>query len=406
MNRLLVTAILLIITPALALAAPADPSRAAHDVMFRTHEPERGLFEGFETSVPPPGWTLVQTNVNDTWFQRSGDAYEGTYYASCLYDEAHSGPQDESLCFTYTIQPGDECLCFYAMASPYWAVDPYQNYNIKVTIDGSDVWNYHDDNNGAVTWQWQRYCVALSSYGAGETISVCLVYEGIDGAEGGFDALSIGECPAETDPCCPSANICYEGNFAASSGGGTVAACGSGPIPWTWGTMTVTPSTDCNGDPFDNQWGTNGGLDYPNQKGQALVFGPFDITSGCTCLGICHYYDTETGFDGGNVKVSTDGGATWELVYPHDGYDDVLDSQTYVAECVGGEEVFTGHCTQYVRDCFDLSDYVGEQIRVGFFFGSDISNQYKGWYLRWLRIGSDMSPVQQSSWGVIKAMYR
>lgn len=393
----------------LAHSAPVDASRTAHDVMFPIPEAERALFEGFETSVPPPGWTAVVNNPY-TW-ERVGlpdfTPYEGSYVASCFYDDTGSGQQNESICFDYTIGSGDDCLWFYATGSTYWAIDPYQNYNFMVTIDDVEVWNYHDDNDGAVTWQWQRYVIDLTAYGVGQTISVCLVYQGFDGAQASFDALSIGECPPpEPDPCCPSANVCTMLDFNAWGGEATTMACGNGPVPWIWGTMTGHPGTDCDDVPITNQWGTNGAADYPSQKGEALVVGPFDIAENCTCLGICHYYNIEPGYDGGNVKVSTDGGSTWELIYPFGGYDDVLDSSTFVAECVAGEEVFTGDSVEYVRDCFDLSGYVGEQVKIGLFFGSDGSNAYEGWYVRWLKLGSDASPVESTSWGVIKALYR
>jgi hypothetical protein len=131
-----------------------------------------------------------------------------------------------------------------------------------------------------------------------------------------------------------------------------------------------------------------------------------NVTAECSCLGICHFYVTESGYDGGNVKVSTDDGSTWDLVHPHGGYDDVLDSDTNVAECVADEEVFTGYTSDYRHDCFDLSAYVGQEIKVGFFFGSDGSTEHIGWFVRWVKLGSDMSPVEPSSWGSIKAMYR
>ncbi|MFH1501808.1 MAG: hypothetical protein ABIG03_02045 [Candidatus Eisenbacteria bacterium] len=390
---------------ATAGARPLDASRTPHEAMLPIRGPERVLFEGFETSVPPPGWSAVVNNPY-TWEQNSSGPYEGTSCASCDYDETYSGPQNESICVDYTIQAGDNYLWFYAMGSTYWAVDPYQNYNFRVKIDGVGVWNYHDDNDGAVTWQWQRYVVDLTGYGIGQDISVCLVYQGYDGAQASFDALAIGDSPPPEDPCCPSASVCQELNFNANGGGGVAVACGAGPVPWAWGTMAVHPPTDCDDEPISNEWGTNSGSDYPAQKGEALVVGPLDITVDCTCLGLCHYYDIEDGYDGGNVKVSTDGGSTWELVYPHGGYDDVLDSSTHIAECVAGEQVFTGDSVEYVRDCFDLSAYVGEQVKVGFFFGSDDSSEYAGWYLRWLKLGSDSSPVEESSWGSIKAMYR
>jgi len=44
---------------------------------------------------------------------------------------------------------------------------------------------------------------------------------------------------------------------------------------------------------------------------------------------------------------------------------------------------------------------------VAFDFGADTSVFYPGWYIKWVKIGSDeFSPVEQSTWGNIKAMYR
>jgi len=123
---------------------------------------------------------------------------------------------------------------------------------------------------------------------------------------------------------------------------------------------------------------------------------------------LCHYYDTEATYDGGNVKVSADGGATWSLVYPARGYDLTANSSP---PCVALEPVFSGHnvasAGAFVRDCFDLSDYIGQTIMVAFDFGGDSIIFYPGWYIKWVKIGSDeFSPVEQSTWGNIKAMYR
>jgi len=395
------------LSAAVVYGAPVDRSKHAHDVMFREVERGRALFEGFETSVPPAGWALDQTNVNDTWFQDCGDygtAYEGSCYATCLYDAA-LGPQEEWLYFDHTIEPGDECLCFYAFANTYWAIDE-EHYNLFVTIDGTVVWDYYNDNDGAVTWQWQRYCVDISGYSVGQTITVGLGYEGQDGAQGSFDALSIGECPEDLYPCCPFEQSCYALPLAAWGNNGTTAPCGAGPAPWNWATITGVPTIDCDGQSFQNAWATVTSGQYPASTGGALIFGPFDITAECDCMDLCHYYDTEEGFDGGNVKVSTDGGSSWELVYPHRGYDDVLDSTEYIAECVAGEEVFTGNSVGFITDCFNLSDYEGQEIEIGFFFGSDGSNQLRGWHLNRIELGDSSTPVRRTSWGAIKAMYR
>ena len=60
-----------------------------------------------------------------------------------------------------------------------------------------------------------------------------------------------------------------------------------------------------------------------------------------------------------------------------------------------------------VCDCFDLSDFIGQDVWFGFFFGSDGSITYPGWYIKWIKTGGgQVSPVEDTSWGAIKAMYR
>ncbi|MBD3347968.1 MAG: hypothetical protein GF400_02080 [Candidatus Eisenbacteria bacterium] len=410
MKRAIIVGLCLAFMATVAFAGPPNPSsRRATEIMFPIQDDGyRLMFEGFEGTFPPAGWTLAQTNTNETWGIETYDPFEGLQYASCQYDASYSGPQDEWLYFDYTIEAGDDCLSFYAFASTYWAVDPYQNYNILVTINDQTVWDYYNDNNGAVTWQWQQYSIDLSGYDVGETITVGFGYQGYDGAQGALDAVEIGECPPPPpEPCCPSDYVCLVHDFNTTSCGWSEVACGLGPVPWEWGVPTGIPTVACDDVAVTNVLGTALAGDYTAQTGEGAVIGPYDITQNCWCLELCHYYDIESGYDGGNVKVSTDGGATWTLVQPFGGYDDILDSTTYVAECVGGEEVFTGYSGTFVRDCFDLSAYMNESVLIGFFFGCDSSVVYPGWYLKWVKLGSDeITPVKDTSWGGIKAMYR
>ncbi len=414
MRRSIIVALCLLFAASVAVAGPANPAeKRAGEVMFPIdHGWYRTVFEGFEAGVPPAGWSLVQTNVNETWFADCagvyGTPYEGACYATCMYDDGYTGPQDEWLKFDYTLEAGDECLTFYVNASTYWAVDPYQNYNVVVTIDGNEVWNYYDDNNGAVTWQWQQYSIPLTGYDVDQTITVGFGYVGYDGAQASIDAIAIGDCPeAPPEPCCPSEYLCYVIDFNEMGCQWQSIPCGIGPIPWQWGIPTGIPTVACDGVAVTNILATNLTGDYPVASGEAAIIGPYNVTENCLCMELCHYYDIESGYDGGNVKISTDSGQTWSLLYPHDGYDDVLDSGTYVAECVGGEEVFTGASGTFVRDCFDLSQYVGSTVMIGFFFGADSSVTYPGWYIKWVKLGSDeTSPVKDSSWGNIKAMYK
>ncbi|MFH1502108.1 MAG: hypothetical protein ABIG03_03580 [Candidatus Eisenbacteria bacterium] len=412
MKRTLILSLCLLMVTGVALAGPKNGDKIPNEIMFPIdyyQGGQRALFEGFEAGVPPAGWTLFQTNAVETWGVGDYAPYEGLYYASCLYDATYSGPQDEWMYVDYVIEAGDECLSFYALASVYWAITPYQNYNLFVTVNDVVVWDYFNDNNAAVSWQWQLYVVDISGYSVGETITLGIGYQGYDGAQGSFDAISIGECPPPPpEPCCPSEYVCYVADFNIDDGGGVPFPCGNGPVPWEWGIPVGIPSVACDDVPVTNVWGTVLGGAYLPLTGEALMIGPFDINVLCDCMELCHYYDTEGGWDGGNVKVSTDGGVTWQLVYPFGGYDDILDSTTYVPECVAMEEVFTGDSLTFVRDCFDLSAYHGQTVMIGFFFGADsYATTDLGWYLKWVKIGSDnYSPVEDATWGSIKAMYR
>ncbi len=109
------------------------------------------------------------------------------------------------------------------------------------------------------------------------------------------------------------------------------------------------------------------------------------------------------------MKISTDGGVTWTLIEPLGGYDGTLTSTSYVAQCVAQQKVFTGTSTTFVRDCFDIHLFTGQTIWIGFFSGSEsYATTDLGWYIKWVKLGTDEepSPVQNSTWGTIKAMYR
>jgi hypothetical protein len=402
--------VVLLVAGAAFAEKPAIDSKVATEVFVKPAEwYARPYTEGFNTAIPPAGWTLQQFNTVETWYLETYNPYEGTGYASCQYDATYSGPQDEWLLYTYTVQAGDECLVFWAYGSVYWAITPYQNYNLIVEIDGNEVWNYYDDNNGAVTWQWQQYSVPLSAYSVGQTITIGLGYVGFDGAQGSFDALSIGDCPPPPPvPCSPFPYTCRVFDYNLGPNGFVAQPCGGVPAPWQWGVPVGIPTTACDGVPMTHVLATNLAGPYPVSFGESVIVGVFDITAECYCIELCHYYDFETNWDGGNLKVSADGGLTWTLITPFGGYDGINTSTYYPCGCVWNQEMFTGTSTTFVRDSFNLLDYVGQSVIVRLDAGSDsYSTTDLGWYIKWIKLGGEQqSPVESATWGAIKAMYR
>jgi len=233
-----------------------------------------------------------------------------------------------------------------------------------------------------------------------------IVVDGYNGAIGTFEMeIMCEQCDCPTPPCCPSLYTCYDVDFNVTDVF-TTQECLGGPA-WDWGVPVGIPMVACDDVPVTNILGTQVGGDYI-ESGEAAVIGPFEITDYCWCLELCHYYDTETSYDGGYVAISVDGGVTWTQIAPARGYDTV--GSSYGAPCIAGLEIFSGHQynTAFLRDCFNLTQYIGQTVHVGFFFGADSSIFYPGWYIKWVKIGSDepSSPVEESSWGTIKAMYR
>lgn len=255
-------------------------------------------------------------------------------------------------------------------------------------------------------------CIAYGSIGFStsciEPGTYYIVVDGYYGAGCPYDLeITCVECDCPVPPCCPFEYVKHLIDFNVWDGGFMVLPCGGTPV-WQWGPLTnpEVPTVACDDVPVTNILGTNIPGDYPASSGEIAMIGPYMIDEYSTCLELCHFYDTENRFDGGNLKISTDGGATWILATPSRLYDAVTYSSCL---CLPLENAFTGHqfSTMFLRDCFDLSGYIGTEIWIGFFFGSDSSVQYPGWYIKWVKIGSDnYSPVEDSSWGNIKSLYR
>jgi hypothetical protein len=229
----------------------------------------------------------------------------------------------------------------------------------------------------------------------------------VPGAECPFEiTVNCVECDCPVPACCPFENTVYMVDFNVDGASHWLMPCGGAPT-WEWGPLTSAsvPDVACDDVPVTNILGTTIAANYPVSAGEIAAVGPFFIDQYSTCLELCHFYDIETSYDAGNVKISTDGGVTWAIIAPSQGYPGSANTWPF---CVTSEPAYTGHPGfAFMRDCFSLTPFIGQEIIVGFFFGSDSSVTYPGWYIKWVKIGSsDASPVEDSSWGNITAMYR
>ncbi len=95
-----------------------------------------------------------------------------------------------------------------------------------------------------------------------------------------------------------------------------------------------------------------------------------NIASNYTTLSFWHQYNSEEGWDGGVVEVSTNNGGTWSDLgskFVKNGYNGSLGTGSNL----GGRSAFTGTSGAFIESVINLSSYAGQNIKIRFRFGSD-----------------------------------
>jgi len=194
--------------------------------------------EGFEEATfPPTGWTHVQTNATETWTTYTLDTHSGAQAASCEYDD-NVQAQDEVL-MTPVIDLSSLTvpeLSFWFNMSYYWAIDPNNNYDIKVqaTTDGgtttTDLWS-EADYGVFNSWTWYEVKLNLAAYASTANFQLIFRYEGTDGAQAILDDISIQDRPTAAPGC--ASNL-----VPADAGTLSVTAAGEGVLSWDATTIT------------------------------------------------------------------------------------------------------------------------------------------------------------------------
>ncbi len=151
---------------------------------------------------------------------------------------------------------------------------------------------------------------------------------------------------------------------------------------WQWGIPTSGPRLAHSGTCV---WATKVGGNYTNNSDSRLDSPPFDLKGmSQVTLSFWHWYLNEASenslWDGGNVKISADGGP-FEILIPFDGYDGVIDPYN---EVNGNQPAFGGEPQNgnfWHPEYFDLTPFVNKTVVLRFHFSSDNNTTAPGWYL-------------------------
>ncbi|MCP4583887.1 MAG: T9SS type A sorting domain-containing protein [candidate division Zixibacteria bacterium] len=155
-------------------------------------------------------------------------------------------------------------------------------------------------------------------------------------------------------------------SFEYNDGGWT------GQGAWQWGQPTSGP-----GGAYDglSLWGTILGGDYPNNANDGLMTTYYTITNSGAYISFWHWYDIESGYDGGNLKITTDGGVTWDILEPDGGYPESN------IDALNGEAGYSGSSGGWQEAVFNLGAYEDETAKIEFHFGADYTIVAPGWFI-------------------------
>jgi len=166
----------------------------------------------------------------------------------------------------------------------------------------------------------------------------------------------------------------------------------SGTNQWEhWGTRDLWHISDYRASSGRFSWYCGDALPrvYQNSMDAYLVSPSYALAAGAA-LSFTHWMDSELQsathtWDAGVVEVSTNNGASFELIEPVGGYPCMIVNNPaspfdFDTPCFGG----TGGWEQVT---FDLSDYEGQDVRFRFRFGSDAYVVEEGWYVDDVRVG-------------------
>ncbi|MDD3642454.1 MAG: immune inhibitor A, partial [Candidatus Krumholzibacteria bacterium] len=170
----------------------------------------------------------------------------------------------------------------------------------------------------------------------------------------------------------------YAWDFEPGDGG----FAATGP-DWEWGTPTNGPGSAHSG---VNVWGTKIAADYSASSNSKLDLPALTVPTSApsAVLSWWQWYYCETNYDGGNVKISTDGGSTWTILMPDIGYTGT--ARTTNAG-IPGEVCFTGYLhNAWEQATVNLTPYIGQSVIIRFHFGSDSSVNRAGWFIDDVRI--------------------
>ncbi len=169
---------------------------------------------------------------------------------------------------------------------------------------------------------------------------------------------------------------------------------------WYWGTPTNPIGPLPYSEP--NTWGTDFVAGYPDEADYSLYLDVgLTVATEDAEMEFYAWFDNEFFWDGCNMKVSLDGGETWEIVEPEGGYSVTMLNEG-TANPLAGEPAWSGQSDGWTYIDIPLGQYVGQAPLFRLHFGSDeVVSGYPGFYFDDMIIWGLAEPVLSTVSGSI-----
>lgn len=150
---------------------------------------------------------------------------------------------------------------------------------------------------------------------------------------------------------------------------------------WEYGSPSGTSPAPFNGTKY---WATKlNGIYSQGPRLSSLTTPTYQVYSNKGMFSFMHWYEAQSRFDGGNVKVSVNGGP-FQVLTPLGGYPDSSMFMDF-GNPLGGQPGYASVLgTRWSKAVFNLSGIAteGNTIAIRFDFGSDNNTlRYRGWYI-------------------------
>ena len=109
---------------------------------------------------------------------------------------------------------------------------------------------------------------------------------------------------------------------------------------------------------------------------------PVAINANPAFLSFWHNYNTEDGWDGGMVEMSTNAGTSWTDLGPYmtvNGYNGSMGSGSN--NPLGGRAAFTGNSNGFKKTTVSLAAFANQNVLLRFRVGADDNTSIAGWYV-------------------------